>query len=321
MRFAFGFLGAVFICFLVWCGAVFGQMGNPTAMSQWVWDVYSKKIAMSEKIDGRKIVIVAGSNALFGVDSGMLEDAFGVRVLNFGVNAGVELPLTLHIARRVINRGDVVLMPLEYPMYSYDGRAGVQMVDYLLSRESLFFWELGWYEKFYLLWHVDVKRVYGGYFFKGGVAVSGGVYGAHHVDENGDQIDTSVEFRDKRMWGDVLRNDKNPEHYGAEFSEDALGWKYLDEFVRWCEKHGARVIFMPSTLMRSESYFSEPKERWFYENIAGEVRKRGWEFVGEPYEYMYERSEYFNTNYHLVDRARGVRSRRMVVDLLRAKCF
>jgi len=316
MKFFLGFLGSLFFCFLLWCGLVFGQMGNPTKMSQWVWDTYEKKIEIAETIDEKKVVIVAGSNALFGVDSKILSHTLKMRILNFGVNAGVELPLTLYMAKKVIHRGDLVLVPLEYPMYSYEGNAGLQMIDYIFSREESFFWELTLYEQFYMLWHIGVKRVYNGYFNESKKAVTSGLYGAHHIDENGDQINISLKFRKKWMIKELNKHVKNPEIYGKKFNKDALGWKYLEKFVKWCENRDVKVIFMPSTLMKSESYFKKPKEKWFYENLSRIVREKGWEYKGEPYEYMYDKSQYFNTNFHLIMKARKMRTLQMIEDLI-----
>lgn len=108
---------------------------------------------------------------------------------------------------------------------------------------------------------------------------------------------------------------KNPEIYGKEYDNNAMGWEYLESFVKWCTNRDAKVVFMPSTLMRNKTYFKDDKEKWFYENIANEVRKKGWRFVGEPYEYMYDKANYFNTNFHLINRAREMRTLRMVRDL------
>ncbi len=290
-----------------------GEMGNSTAMSQWVWDDYSKKIDIAKNIKDKKIVVSAGSNVLFGVDSKILAKKEGIGVVNFGVNAGVGLPVILYMSKKVINRGDVVLMPLEYPMYSYDGDSGLQMIDFVLGRVPELFWKLTFKEQFYILWHVSLKRVWDGYFHQRKKPMMVGVYGAKNIDENGDQTKTEVGFRDKNMQKEL--DSMKPERYGARFDKNALGWDYLEEFVEWCKRRDVRVIFMPSTLMRDRSYLTDKKERWFYEHIAKIVRNRGWKFVGEPYVYMYDKKMYFNTKFHLINKARKKRTLQMVEDL------
>jgi len=309
------FLGTGVLCLVCWVGIVAGQVGHPTAMSQWISDAYAKKMRIAKGISGRKVVIVAGSNALFGIDSGMLSEAFGLPVLNDAVNAGIELPCTLHMAKKVIGEGDIVLMPLEYPMYSYQGEPGVQMIDFLLAREPECFWELTWKERFYILWHVSIKRIQEGYSGYRDTPVTSGLYGAHHIDAHGDQTRTQTAYRTEQMYQEVLTHDRHPETYGTKFDAHALGWKYLEKFVSWCQARHADVVFMPSTLMRHAQYREDPKERWFYTHIAQEVRKHGWAYVGDPYAYMYEKRWYLNTNYHLVEQGRKRRTQQMIADL------
>jgi len=118
------------------------------------------------------------------------------------------------------------------------------------------------------------------------------------------------------MYNEVVNNYAiHPEKYGAKFDKDALGWKYLQNFMKWCKKRDVKVIFMPSTLLRNKKYFNDKRERWFYTHIADEVRKRGWEYVGQPYKYMYDKKNYFDTDFHLIAKARAVRTQKMIEDL------
>jgi len=315
LKFFAVFVFSVVFCFFVWLGLVLRQAGHPTKMSQWIFDAYIKKEQIAKQIHGKKIVLVGGSNVLFGVDSKLLSKAFGLSVLNDGVNAGIELPCILYEAKKVIRKGDIVIMSLEYPMYSYEGKPGVQMIDYVLSREPSCLRQLTWKEVFYIVWHVDFKRILAGYFDLSQGSVTKGVYGAQHIDVYGDQTETALAYRSKALYKEVLAYTTKPEKYGASFDGHALGWKYLAEFVQWCRKRDVQVVFMPSTLMRHASYFKNPKEHWFYTHIADEVRKRGWVFVGKPYDYMYPQEMYFNTNFHLIDKARKIRTLQMVKDL------
>ncbi len=286
-------------------------------MSQWIADAYSKKERIAQSIPGKKIVIAAGSNALFGVNSQMLSDAFGLPVVNDSVNAGIELPCILYMAKRVISQGDIVIMPLEHSMYAYSGKPGVQMIDFLLSREPGCFGTLHSTEQFYLLWHVAIDRIIDGYLSQGGEPVREGIYGVQNIDEYGDQTHTEVKYRSEAMYQDVLKSYQiNPPYtYGKDFSQNAPGWEYLKEFTRWCKERDAKVLFMPATLMRHQSYYDDPKERWFHTHIADEVRSRGWNYIGKSYDYMYDERLYFNTDSHLIDRGRTMRTEQMIMDL------
>lgn len=300
---------------LFWIAIVGGQINNPTKMSQWVFDAYQKKKSLSQQIQGKKVLIVSGSNALFGIDSKLLSKHFKLPVLNYGVNAGIELPLILHLAKRAINPGDIVLAPLEYTMYLHDSKLGMQVIDYLLAREPSFFWKLSFGEQLYLLSHITLKRVVQGYNYQGGEPITKGLYGAHHIDHYGDQINTSLKFKEPYMQDVILKHQENPERYGDIFFTNKLGWKYLEEFMKWANSNHVKIIFIPSTQMKDNSYFTNSKEKIFYENIAKEVRKRGWNYLGNPYNYMYKSSFYFNTNFHLTEQGRKIRTEQIIKDI------
>ena len=198
-------------------------------------------------------------------------------------------------------------------MYNYDGIPNSQMIDYIFARDKKAFYQLSLLEQFYMSWNITLERLYEGYKAKKSEAIKVGLYGAHNVDENGDQIGASLKTKSKAIAAELDALVANK--YGEKFDENSLGFEYLKGFVNWCEAKGVRCIFMPSTLMYFETYKSEKKERWFYENLADVVRSKGWEFVGEPYVYMYDKKFYFNTDFHLVAEAREVRTKQMVKDL------
>jgi hypothetical protein len=189
------------------------------------------------------------------------------------------------------------------------------MTDFLLAREPDCFWKLTWKEQFYLLWHISTKRVREGYKSYENIPVETGLYSAHHIDDHGDQTDTDISHKTEAMKQELDNKSLHPETYGKEYDPHALGWEYLEHFVAWCKKRNVKVVFMPSTLMWHESYETDQNEKWFYTHIAEEVRKRGWIYMGKPCEYMYDKTYYFNTNFHLTNNARKVRTEQIIKDL------
>ena len=300
---------------MLWALLIAGQVHKATKSSQWVWDVYSKKEHYAQQIKLPKIVLVSGSNTLFGIKSPLLSQALHRPVINDAVNAGVGLPTLLMHAKRVIKTDDIVILPLEYPLYSYDGKPGVQMIDYLYARTPEMIKSLTLSEQFWLFWHISFNRIRAGYTDGKEVPVSRGLYGSHNTYKYGDQTNSEKASQTKAMKKEISQHQKQPESYGESFDAKALGWAYLADFVNWCEQRDVTVIFMPSTLMNDVSYSTNEKEKWFYSHIGKEVRKRGWHFVGNPYDYMYGSEDYLNTNFHLTDEARKKRTLQVIKDL------
>lgn len=298
-----------------WIAAVYFQAGRPTVSSQWIADAYEVKTAAAEKIKGKKIVIVAGSNALFGIDSKKLEETYHLPVVNFGVNAGVLLPYVLMKSQKVLKRGDIVIMPLEYHFYAYDGVPNSQMIDQIWSRDPSFFWKLSAKEQWNMVWMTPLKRILEGFLARGGQKAMCGPYGYQNLDERGDQTHTSAE--EAQQWAydwDSLKKDL-PRRYGADAAANIQGWEWLRRYVVWARQNGIHLIITPSTMMRDESYWHDPVERKFYEGLKTRVESLGVPFVGNPYDVMYTRAMYFNTDYHLTDVGRTLRTERMIHDL------
>jgi hypothetical protein len=104
-------------------GAVFGvwwhSLGFYQTAEHWLVEAIMIKDARAKAIKGRKVIIIAGSNALFGVDSENLERLIGIPVVNFATHAGLSLDFHISIALKYAARGDIVLMPMEFDYYSY----------------------------------------------------------------------------------------------------------------------------------------------------------------------------------------------------------
>ncbi len=296
-------------------------MGNPTKTSRWIHDVYEKKERISKIIREKKVVIVAGSNALFGVNSRMLSEAFKMPIFNDSVNAGIELPGVLFMAQKVINRGDTVIMPLEYGLYSYNGEASKQMIDYFLSRRPAFISRLSASEQSYFYWHVTLDRIYAGYFEHSKEAVTTGIYGAHHINNYGDQTHTGVHEKNRQTQIELKKHIDLPVKYSESFDRHAPGWRYLEYFVQWCTEKNVRVIFMPPSLMWDASYSNTSAEQKFFTQLIEEIRRRGWRYIGDPYTYMYKNKWFFNTRYHLTEEGRERRTEQMIEDLNRSNFF
>lgn len=69
-------------------------------------------------LDSPKIVLVAGSNFAFGIDSEMIETQTGYPVVNLGLHAGVGYQFYAEMAKDNLNKGDIVVVGFEYDLYN-----------------------------------------------------------------------------------------------------------------------------------------------------------------------------------------------------------
>lgn len=313
MRFFLYYFLLLLFFFFIWVGIVYFQTSNPTNMSNWVTKVYKKKSDYAKSIKEKKLIVVAGSNTLFGFDSAKFSNTFNIPVVNYGVNAGVFLPYILYKAKSVINDNDIVLLPLEYPMYNYNGIPNEQMIDIIFSRDFNLFFELTLKEEFLMLWNITFNRLIKGYTDKSNINDFKGLYGEHNINKYGDQINTDEKYKNEDMIKQLNRYNANK--YENNFNENNLAWDYLTDFVQWCKKKSVKVIFMPSTMMYFDNYKNDLKNKEFYTNLPKFIQNKKWNFVGNPYDYMYDKKYYFNTDFHLTKEGKELRTNQMIKDL------
>ena len=73
----------------------------------------SEKYDRLESSEGPKIVIVAGSSAAFGLDSGLISEELGYDVVNFGLYANLGTKLMMDLSKANINEGDIMILAPE----------------------------------------------------------------------------------------------------------------------------------------------------------------------------------------------------------------
>jgi hypothetical protein len=315
MQFWVALLAGLAVAGVVWLGLIAGQLGNPTP--SWVHHAYALKQRAAEAIKQPKIVIVSGSNALFGINSAMLSQAYQRPVVNQGVNAAMLLPYILYRSQQVLKPGDIALLPLEYPLYLYNGETNGQLIDQIMARDPGFFWQLGWPERFRIVWETPLERVWQGYHPSDAQPPITALYGIHNIDPlTGDQRNTDK----ARLVGQELREwethrDMPPHRYAKDDKPDNLAWQYLRDYIAWTKQHEVCLIFIPSVFHERAFYHEDQLEQAFYASLPDKVRALGTNYVGSPFDYMYGLDELFNTEYHLTAEGRQRHTTKLIKDL------
>lgn len=75
---------------------------------------YANKICRLRDLNHKKLVILGGSSAAYGIDSRKLQEATGLAVANHGLALSLGIQLPLNDAKAFCNAGDVILLMPEY---------------------------------------------------------------------------------------------------------------------------------------------------------------------------------------------------------------
>ncbi len=302
MRYFIYILTGAVIAVAIYAGVFYQSLGRATSRSaigidQW----YQHKIAVAEKLPGNRLVIVSGSNGLYGVGARQIEDATGVPTVNFATHAGLSGKYLLYRAREVLRPGDTVLLPLEYELY-FPSEANAVYTDYVISKDAKYFAGLPLTEQGFWIASSSFPEM------------------MERLTESERKLKKIVEtFREQTAGelndrGDFIRNAKADQLPDAKVRVDRLtgveplligdwnetesGWREIEAFVKWCKENRIGVLAtFPSTIYFKE--YETGKLEVASKNIAAHYASMGVPVLGDPKAFMFERSDFFDTIYHL----------------------
>lgn len=309
-RFWLGAVLTVLVLSGLWLAGIERQLAAPTPGSRWVFEAYALKTAAANRAAGPRVLVVAGSNAMFGIDTAQLEAFWRRPAINLAVNAGLGLRYILETSKRVARAGDVIVLPMEYALYLDDGSPNAQIIDYAIARDPDYWRSLAWWQRLDFAVGLTPERWLQGLRRLPDPAISSGVYGGHHLDARGDQTHTSAAdqspadleaVRSARTW-----------HYGARAARETGGWALLADYARWARKQGVCVVAVPAVLMYDKRYDQDPQEAAFYAGLPARLRATGITYLGLPRDFMYPPAWFFNTEHHLQDWARARHTARLL---------
>jgi hypothetical protein len=301
-----GFLLATF----TWVAGLEAQLGVPTPSSRWIFEAYEKKIRVAAAISAPRILIVAGSSALFGIDSAALSDAWARPVVNMAVNAGLGLNYILWQARQTAHAGDVILLPLEYALFVDDDRPNAQIVDYTFARDPAYWRDLSPWRAAWFVAALSPERWWQGLRRSDDRPITEGLYGGYHIGALGDQIHTAPADRTAQEAAELTASPVRD--YGARAQSSEGGWAALAAFAKWGRTARVCLIAIPPAFLMRARYASDSVERAFFDGLPNRVGNLGIPYFGQPRDFMYPADWFFNTDYHLQDWARRAYTRRIL---------
>ncbi len=112
-----GFIFVILI-FISYILTFFFQLHAPLKAEYWINSAYKYKDFKAKTIKKKKIIIISGSNSLFGINSEIIENITGYPVINLAVHAGLDIDFLYYKIKNHIKEGDIIVMPLEFGYYT-----------------------------------------------------------------------------------------------------------------------------------------------------------------------------------------------------------
>jgi hypothetical protein len=135
-------------------------MGAPVKASWWVKDAMIVKDHIITKYKNKpKILLLSGSNSLYGVDSKQLSHELSMPTINLATHFNMGLSYFIFQAKKYVKKGDIVIMPLEFVFYDRASDYTAWFVNNIIAWNDPYFYQLSLIEQINFIYHTSPKRI------------------------------------------------------------------------------------------------------------------------------------------------------------------
>lgn len=254
----------------------------------------------AKSIKADKILFVGGSNLAFGINSEEIEKQLNHKVVNLGLHAGLSLKFMLNQAQHLSQKGDIVILNLEYPLYLDNFNPDIDLIQFTqeLYPASKKYYEFNLKEQL----ESEYER-FKKYFEEQEFKVDS-VFNRELFNNYGDNIG---HLNKKPL---VKLIDRQP----IDLIEISNSIKLLQDFETACQAKGVLVYITFPCYPKSE-FVGQNKERII--RLVDLLYKKtpGIKILGTPEENTFPDNYFYDTIYHLNAKGREFRTQILINDL------
>jgi hypothetical protein len=296
------------------------QLGVSTGHWAWLHEIIQKKEKAAAAITKPKLLIVAGSSALFGISAEEIERQTGYAAYNFGSNASLGPHYLLYLTRKICRPGDTVLLAFEYEQYYFGGLDGDApdefFIKYILGYDREYIQSLSFRMQFKLSLLTPGER------FWSGLAA---VFRKPKVDPAQVEIIRGA-LANITSYGDqkTALRELRPEHSPARttlsyipaygFPPSPAGFPAIREFTAWARANHIRVLATYPNITHLPEY-DLPAAKHVPAQFHALYESVGVPVLGDISESMLPEEEMNDTLYHPLYSAAIERTHRLLVHL------
>ena len=293
------------------------NLGVPIEQDRYLQSRLEIKDNYAQSIAGRKIMIIAGSNAIFGIDAAQIEKTLKIPTVNYGVNAGLGYYL-FERAKKNLKKGDIVILPLEYRYYeSHKNVFENELAIYLTGYDKEYINNsLSFLDKINLITQLRTRDLLR-FSYQQIVPPNGEKQrgSREKLDINGDILTNKIE--DKKTDEELYAQVKDKVFSDLPLTDDAD--QKLSDFITWCKANNITVYATWPSYLCHNKVFSESDIEGINE-IESFYQKHDVQILGNYSDFLYDVDWFYDTIYHLNERGKQKRTEHLL-DLLRDKCI
>lgn len=264
------------------------------------------KVERVESIDESKIVLVGHSHWAFGLDSKMLEEAFGMPVVNMGLHGGLGNAFHENLAKFNVNEGDIIIVA--HSSFYDDGSIGDEVLAWVTLENHWHLWktvDIKWVGELIDGFPIYLKRIIQLWGNEKGNLIPASIYARTSFNEYGD---IGVERSENKM---DLEKAKEAIVMPAVRTETMERLNELNKYL--CDR-GAVMLIAAYPILDIPGRPDEEKyiefQRLLQERSDAPV-------ISDYVDYFFEPRYFYDTYLHLNDEGAAIRTKLLIEDMKR----
>jgi len=298
--------------FIGYLSLFYYQLGMPVRTEWWVKNCYQYKDYRADEITGKKMIILSGSNALFGVRGSVLQKELGYPVANLAGHVYLDIDFLYYKLKQHMKEGDIVILPLEFEHYTRTKKLSNWFTKNMMAWGENYLAQLSFSQLAHFIVSTDPsmvlrtaiqKMIYGGKNTKlmsqGSVVRQVKNNAKNHnihwrgylpasLDIDGNfEVDRPVEYYKNKQY--VSNNMVPTPHFIA-------GYKKIAHFVK--KHHGKLYLTYPNMMKNIHFNLDTLETQNSVNTLKNNLKKEGIHLICNPALFQMERVFYFNNPYH-----------------------
>lgn len=315
---------------LIHLSLFFYQLGAPVQAEYWLYESAIVKHNLIAAIKEPKLVVLGGSNALFGIDSSLLEHTLGIPTINLALHGSLSFKHLFQEAQQYLQPHDHVLLAIEYARYRELTPYSLWFTNQMMTWDTAFFWKLPTLEKIRFILSVPMHRL-----IAGAIAQvfreRAGIFDRRRLSSPEQVIQRHAQHvlkmsRPQEMYsalnldrhGDAVTSQyslKTDYDYGLTkpfvYSEHV--WDEFRQFAKFCRDRDISVYIAWPPLMKSIKLdFGSETVQANFQNLTTQMHANHLRMLGPPQEYQYDSELFSNTSEHLTPMGRSIRTKALL---------
>ena len=246
----------------------------------------------------QKVVIIAGSNGSFSINSKILSDSLHLPVVNTSTHAGIGVRMEFEMFKDLLEEGDIVIFCPEY--YSDKSTLyGETTLLRILSTHRPDAYSKMTYEH----WRSILKHL-GDHYLRA----------LRHIGSK--PFDGALSKQSLNAYGDISCPREHGEieavyqFSGVMDEETAAYYQYIHHFAK---ERGLKLVYLPPTLMK-RNYQNQKAQ---IDSLCNFMSSHDMPLQAAPERYVFDDSLYFDTPYHMTSRGADLRTLNLLSDAKR----